>query len=47
MDFNTAVQNAMQGDSESFEYLYNSTYYDMLYLAVNQYDFVNTSIPSR
>lgn len=34
MGFNTAVQNAMQGDSESFEYLYNSTYYDMLYLAV-------------
>lgn len=34
MDFNTAVQNAMQGDSESFAFLYNSTYYNMLYIAM-------------
>lgn len=34
MDFNTAVRNAMQGDSESFAFLYNSTYYNMLYLAM-------------
>ena len=34
MDFNTAVQKAINGDSESFEYLYNSTFYNMLYLAM-------------
>ena len=34
MDFNTAVRNAMQGDSESFAFLYNSTYYNMYYLAM-------------
>ena len=34
MDFNTAVRNAMQGDSESFAFLYDSTYYNMYYLAM-------------